>query len=94
MNIRDRKKQQQTRDRQKIMKTLTLITQFGINMLVPIFLCFFAGMWLDKKFGTKFIMIIGFLIGVGDMFLLVAHDHGSCIVGIDMACRLEGDHFV
>ncbi len=64
MNIKDRKKQQQTRDRQKIMKTLTLITQFGINMLVPIFLCFFAGMWLDKKFGTKFIMIIGFLIGV------------------------------
>ncbi|MCR4990002.1 MAG: AtpZ/AtpI family protein [Lachnospiraceae bacterium] len=46
-----------------VYRTLTLITQFGINMLVPIFICSFAGIYLDKKLGTDFIMIILFFIG-------------------------------
>ena len=46
-----------------VYQTLTYITQFGINMLVPIFLCSFVGIWLDKKLGTDFIMIILFFIG-------------------------------
>ena len=50
-------------ERRNTFRMLTLITQFGINMLVPIAVCFFAGMWLDKKLGTNFIMIIGFFIG-------------------------------
>ena len=60
MNARDRKKQ---KDRQTTMRMLTLITQFGINMLVPIFLCFFAGMYLDKKLGTNYLIVIFFFIG-------------------------------
>lgn len=50
-------------ERRNTMRMLTLITQFGINMIVPIVMCFFVGMWLDKKCGTNFIMIIGFFIG-------------------------------
>lgn len=63
MNIKERKEQKAREDRQRTMKTLTFITQFGINMLVPIFLCFFGGMWLDKKFDTKYWIIIGFFVG-------------------------------
>lgn len=63
MDATDRKKQKQARDRRKVVRTLTLVTQFGINMLVPIFLCFFGGMYLDKKLGTNFIIIIGFFVG-------------------------------
>ena len=40
-----------------------MIMQFGINMLVPIFLCSFAGMYLDRKFGTSFWMILLFFVG-------------------------------
>lgn len=47
---------------------MALITQFGINMLVPIFLCFFAGMWLDNKFGTSFWMIVLFFVGAAAGF--------------------------
>lgn len=47
----------------EVYQTLALISQFGINMLVPIFLCSFAGIYLDKKLGTDFIMIILFFIG-------------------------------
>jgi hypothetical protein len=45
------------------MNNLILITQFGINMLVPIALCFFAGYYLDKWLGTNFIVIIAFFVG-------------------------------
>ena len=40
-----------------------MITQFGINMLVPVFVCSFLGMFLDKKFGTNFLVVILFFVG-------------------------------
>ena len=44
-------------------KMITLITQFGINMLVPIFICFYVGYLLDKFFGTGYFIIIFFFLG-------------------------------
>lgn len=46
-----------------VYRALALITQFGINMLVPIFLLSFLGIWLDKKLGTSYLMILFFFIG-------------------------------
>lgn len=46
-----------------VLKSLTMISQFGINMLVPIFLCSFAGMYLDEKLGTSYFMVILFFVG-------------------------------
>ena len=46
-----------------VYQALTMITQFGINMLVPIFLCAFLGIFLDKKLHTNFIVIILFFLG-------------------------------
>lgn len=43
--------------------SLTLVTQFGINMLVPIFLMSALGVYLDRKLGTSYIMIILFFAG-------------------------------
>lgn len=60
MSPKNRKRQ---RERQTTLRMLTLITQFGINMLVPVFLCFFVGYYLDKKIGTSYLMIIFFFIG-------------------------------
>lgn len=50
-------------DNRKIARTFTLVMQFGINMLVPIFLCFFAGLMLDRWLGTSYLVIIFFFIG-------------------------------
>jgi len=47
----------------EVVNNLILITQFGINMLVPIVLCFFAGIYLDKWLHTNFISIILFFVG-------------------------------
>ena len=49
--------------KRNVYHALTMITQFGINMLVPIFLCSFAGIYLDKWLGTSFWMVILFFVG-------------------------------
>lgn len=60
MSARKRKK---TGNMSEIWKTLAYISQFGISMIVPIALCFFAGFWLDNKLGTSYIAIILFFVG-------------------------------
>lgn len=47
----------------KILKILTYVSQFGLVMIVPVCLCFFAGYWLDGKLGTNFLAIVFFFIG-------------------------------
>lgn len=46
-----------------VYRSLTQILQFGINMLVPIILCTFLGIYLDRILGTSFIVIILFFLG-------------------------------
>lgn len=46
-----------------VLKLLVYVSQFGINMLVPIVLCFLLGLWMDKRFETSFIAIVLFFIG-------------------------------
>lgn len=46
-----------------VYRALTLITQFGINMLVPVFLCTFAGIYIGRKVSAEWIVIPLFLIG-------------------------------
>lgn len=45
------------------LRILTYISQFSINMLVPIFLCSGIGYYLDLKLGTSFVFIIMFFVG-------------------------------
>lgn len=46
-----------------VYRSLAMITQFGINMIVPIVICSFAGLFLDRKLGTSFLMVLFFFIG-------------------------------
>ncbi|MEG1847949.1 MAG: AtpZ/AtpI family protein [Lachnospiraceae bacterium] len=46
-----------------VFRSLALISQFGINMLVPIFLCSFLGIYIDRYFHTSFWMIVLFFVG-------------------------------
>lgn len=46
-----------------VFRSLTLITQFGINMLVPIALMTALGIFLDQKFETGWITIVLFFVG-------------------------------
>ena len=46
-----------------VSQSLTTLTQFTIYMLVPIFMCAFLGMFIDKKMGTSYWMVILFFAG-------------------------------
>lgn len=46
-----------------VWQSLTMISQFGINMLVPVLACSFLGIFLDKKFETSYLVIILFFVG-------------------------------
>ena len=46
-----------------VFRALTLISQFGINMLVPIGLMTFLGVYLDKRLGTSYLVILLFFVG-------------------------------
>ncbi len=45
-----------------------MVSQFGINMLVPIFLCFAAGIAIDRRFRTDIWALILFFIGAAAGF--------------------------
>lgn len=44
-------------------RILTYVTQFSINILVPIFMCSAIGYYIDKKLGTSVFFIVLFFIG-------------------------------
>ena len=60
--------------KKSVYRSLAVITQFGINMLVPIFMCSFAGLFLDRKLGTAFwfvlLFFVGALAGFRNIFIL------------------------
>ncbi|MDE7268882.1 MAG: AtpZ/AtpI family protein [Acetatifactor sp.] len=46
-----------------VYRSLVLITQFGINMLVPIGMLSALGIWLDNRYHTSFWTILLFFVG-------------------------------
>ena len=44
-------------------KTLVLVTQFGISMIVPIALCMFLGMFVADKLSAPIITVPFFILG-------------------------------
>ena len=51
------------KDNRSVIQTLTLVFQFGISMLVPIFLCSMLGVWLGNWTGVNWLMIPFFFMG-------------------------------
>lgn len=53
----------------KVIKALALVTQLSLSMLVPIFMCLFVGILLDRAAGTSpLFLLIFILLGVGGGF--------------------------
>ena len=45
-------------------KYLILVTQVGFSVIVPSVLLTLLGVWLDKKLGTRFLVIVGAVLGI------------------------------
>ena len=78
----------------EVFRSFTMVIQFGITMLVPILLCTFLGIFLDRLFKTSFIVIIlffmGALAGFTNIFKIVKADsQKSSYLGSDAAGELK-----
>lgn len=51
-----------------VYNALMMVSQFGINMLVPIFLCSVIGIFIDEKCGTNIWVVILFFVGAAAGF--------------------------
>lgn len=49
--------------KKNVWQSFVMVTQFGINMIVPIALCTAAGVYLGEKWHAKAIVVPLFLIG-------------------------------
>ena len=58
--------------KRSVYKTLALISQIGISMMVPIALCVALGIWIDRRFGTYWIIPLIF-VGMAAGFRNVYH---------------------
>ena len=50
-------------DYRPVYRAMTMISQCGVNMIVPICLMSAFGLWLDKKLGTSYLMVVLFFVG-------------------------------
>ena len=48
----------------EVVKSFAMITQVGLSMLTPIFLCVFLGGYLDKSLHTSYWFIILLILGI------------------------------
>lgn len=51
------------KDNSIIVRSLSMISQFTIHMLVPICMCSYLGYWMDEKLNTSFLFIVFFFVG-------------------------------
>ena len=65
----------------KVFQSLTLIMQFGINMIVPILMCTMLGVWIGKKYDIPIItvplFIVGALAGFTNIFKMAKKIYGQ-----------------
>ena len=50
-------------DKNSVMQALLMVSQFSLNMLVPIGMMCASGIWLDKTLGTNWWTVILFFVG-------------------------------
>ena len=62
--------------KKSVIATLSLISQLGVSMIVPVFLCILVGMKLEEKIDFPFtilFIILGILAGIRNVYVLVKH---------------------
>lgn len=47
-----------------VYQAFAMVMQFGISMIVPVFLCTFAGIWIGRKWNIPIVIFPLFILGV------------------------------
>lgn len=62
------------KNRKSVLRSFLLITQLGLGIIAPVFLCIFIGWFLDSRYGFQsmlWMILLGFLAGGRNGWLLV-----------------------
>lgn len=69
------------KNNRKVFQAMTLVLQFGLNMIVPICMCTLFGVWLGKKYDMLWItiplFIMGALAGFTNIFKMAKNIYGQ-----------------
>ncbi len=69
------------KNQKKVFQSLTLVMQFGINMIVPILMCTMLGVWIGEKYNIPIItvplFIMGALAGFTNIFKMAKKIYGQ-----------------
>lgn len=69
------------KNNRKVFQSLTLILQFGLNMVVPIFMCTMSGVWLGRRYDIPIITVplfaVGALAGFTNIFKMARKIYGQ-----------------
>lgn len=52
----------------KIIRSFAMVTQISVCMMVPIFLCAWIGVWLNRLLHTDIAFVIMLVVGIGAAF--------------------------
>lgn len=61
------------RYKKEVFRSLSLLSQLGISVMVPVFMCIFLGLFIDKKLGTSltvWLLFLGILAGGRNAYIL------------------------
>ena len=76
--------------KKQVFRSLAMVTQLGISVMTPIFLCIFAGCWIDNHLGTKTVLLFLLLGVLAGAVLTAAIQSSSASVGILQALAVTG----
>ena len=83
--------------KRSIYKNLALITQLGLNVMVPTFLCLFIGIWIGKFIGTWVViplLFLGMAAGMRNCYMMAknASQDGADADKSGKEVRDDGQH--
>ena len=60
--------------RKEVVRSFMLISHLGLTVMVPIFMCVIAGIFIDKRFGTStliWLLFLGIAAGMRNAYILL-----------------------
>lgn len=52
----------------KVFRSFVMVSQIGISMMVPIFICVALGVWVNRLTGTQIWFVVMLFLGIGAAF--------------------------
>ena len=75
--MENKSKEEKEREFSKALGAYSLLFQLSLSIIIPLFMCLFLGLYLDKKFNTNnmftlIFLVLGFFAGIWNMVKVIS----------------------